>query len=175
MDQPETTAVAKKKPQQGSGSVQDSMPEPAGDQRPRRRAQGGFFAPYKPEQGKVTRRCTFGGAALLIAWGGWYVNERLSGYQGDEVWNLLITPGIAFAVLIVFLTVAWRYSFANVKTGDFMVATEGEMKKVSWSSRREVIGSTKVVILFTFLMAALLFVVDLMFQGLFQWLGVLKA
>ena len=57
---------------------------------------------------------------------------------------------------------------------DFMIATEGEMKKVNWSTRREIIGSTKVVILFTVLLALLLFVVDLSFQALFSWIGVLK-
>ena len=49
------------------------------------------------------------------------------------------------------------------------------VKKVNWSTKREVIGSTKVVILFTFLMAAMLFAVDLIFQNFFNWIGVLKA
>ncbi len=61
------------------------------------------------------------------------------------------------------------------KAGDFMIATEGEMKKVNWSSKREVVGSTKVVIMFTLLMAMLLFVVDLVFQALFKALNVLKV
>jgi preprotein translocase SecE subunit len=56
-----------------------------------------------------------------------------------------------------------------------MIATEGEMKKVSWSSRRELIGSTKVVIVFTVAIAALLFVVDVGFVVLFGWLRVLKV
>ncbi|MBI1827694.1 MAG: preprotein translocase subunit SecE [Planctomycetes bacterium] len=55
-----------------------------------------------------------------------------------------------------------------------MIATEGEMKKVNWSSRREVVGSTKVVILFSMAMALYLFVVDIVFQTLFQAIGVLK-
>ncbi len=55
-----------------------------------------------------------------------------------------------------------------------MIATEGEMKKVSWSSKREIIGSTKVVILFTLLMAVFLFVVDLVFQSVFSGIGILK-
>jgi preprotein translocase subunit SecE len=63
----------------------------------------------------------------------------------------------------------------NRKSSDFMIATEGEMKKVSWSSRREVIGSTKVVILFTIALACFLFVVDLAFQTLFSAIGVLKT
>jgi len=56
-----------------------------------------------------------------------------------------------------------------------MIATEGEMKKVSWSTRRELIGSTKVVIMFTIFLAVLLFFVDLGFQELFSRIGVLKV
>ncbi|MCH7993750.1 MAG: preprotein translocase subunit SecE [Planctomycetes bacterium] len=56
-----------------------------------------------------------------------------------------------------------------------MIATEGEMKKVSWSSKEEVIGSTKVVIMFTFMLALFLFVVDMVFQQVFKWIGVLKG
>ena len=48
------------------------------------------------------------------------------------------------------------------------------MKKVSWSSKREIMGSTKVVILFTLLMAFFLFLVDLLFQWFFSAIGVLK-
>ena len=58
---------------------------------------------------------------------------------------------------------------------DFLIATEGEMKKVSWSTRREVIGSTKVVVLFTFLLAVLLFVVDFTFKTMFTLINVLKT
>ncbi|MCH9001912.1 MAG: preprotein translocase subunit SecE [Planctomycetes bacterium] len=56
-----------------------------------------------------------------------------------------------------------------------MIATEGEMKKVSWSSKEEVIGSTKVVIMFTFMLALFLFVVDMVFQQAFRLIGVLKG
>jgi preprotein translocase SecE subunit len=44
------------------------------------------------------------------------------------------------------------------------------MKKVSWSSRKEVVGSTKVVIVATFVLAVLLYGVDLVFIRLFSWL-----
>ena len=56
-----------------------------------------------------------------------------------------------------------------------MIATEGEMKKVNWSTRREVIGSTKVVITITIFLAILLFCIDLVFQALFRAIGVLRV
>ncbi len=123
----------------------------------------------------MTRTGTFIGAALLIAWGAVFLNGRLAGYVGDELWLLLITPGIPILVAVVLGVVAWRIVYVSRKSSDFMIATEGEMKKVSWSTRHEVVGSTKVVIMFTLLLAVALFVVDLVFQRAFSWIGVLKT
>ena len=134
-----------------------------------------IFKRYKSEQGKALRVGTFVGVGAVLAWGVKFLYDRLSIYQGDEAWRLLITIGIPIALPVALGAVIWWIVFAHRGTGDFMIATEGEMKKVSWSSRSEVIGSTKVVIMFTALLAILLFVVDLMFQQIFHWLNVLKA
>ncbi|QOJ05004.1 MAG: preprotein translocase subunit SecE [Planctomycetia bacterium] len=56
-----------------------------------------------------------------------------------------------------------------------MIATESEMKKVHWTSRREIIGSTKVVIFVMIALSILLFVVDLLFLAAFSAAGVLKG
>ena len=61
------------------------------------------------------------------------------------------------------------------KVVDFMIATEGEMKKVNWSTRREILGSTWIVIGLTILIAALCFVFDLLFQRFFMWVNVLET
>lgn len=136
---------------------------------------GGWLQQYKPDQGKATRTGTFVGVGLLVAWGAKFLNDRLALYQGDEGWRLLITPGIPIAFAVVLGVIAWRLTFVSRKSSDFMIATEGEMKKVSWSSKREVIGSTKVVILFTVLMALFLFAVDFAFQVFFKSIGVLRV
>ena len=137
---------------------------------------GGPLKPHKPEQGKWTRRGTFIGAGALIAWGGFFVNQRLSGYQDiQDWWLVLITPGIPILLMVFLGTLAYWISFVHRKSSDFMIATEGEMKKVNWSTKREVIGSTKVVITMTLLLAILLFTVDLAFQRLFSAIGVLKV
>jgi preprotein translocase SecE subunit len=57
---------------------------------------------------------------------------------------------------------------------DFLIATDSEMKKVNWTSRRELIGSTKVVILFMFAIALFLFVLDFEFGQNFYYLRVLE-
>jgi len=58
---------------------------------------------------------------------------------------------------------------------DFLIATDSEMKKVNWTSKKELIGSTKVVIIFMFLIAFLLFAFDIVFGYIFYWLDVLKS
>ena len=136
---------------------------------------GGWLEQYKPDQGKTTRTGTFVGLGLLVAWGAKFLNDRLALYQGDEAWRLLITPGIPIAMAVVFGVIIWRLAFVSRKSSDFMIATEGEMKKVSWSTKREVVGSTKVVIMFTVLMALFLFIVDFGFQIFFKSVGVLKV
>lgn len=134
----------------------------------------GFFQQYKPEQGKSIRWGTLGCAGALIAWGAVFLYDQLQVYEGDEAWRLLITTGIPILTAVVLFALVWWVAFVNRSNSDFMIATEGEMKKVSWSSKREIIGSTKVVILFTLLMSVFLFLVDLVFQVMFSGLGILK-
>lgn len=138
------------------------------------RGTGGFFEQHKPEQGKATRVSSFTAALALIIWGMYYLWQRLDVYEGDESWRLLITVGIPIAFAAVLGSVAWWVVFGRRDVGDFMIATEGEMKKVNWSSRGEIIGSTKVVIVFTFLMAILIFFIDIAFQAFMTFIGVLK-
>ena len=173
MSQVDSTAVALRKQnhQKDSGSDRGSTGVPPGRPAPE---GGGLFKQYKPDQGKWTRLGTFVGSGGLIAWGAKFLFDRLSIYEGDEAWRLLITTGIPIAFAVLFGAFAWWITYGGRNSGDFMIATEGEMKKVSWSSKREVIGSTRVVILFTVLMAVFLFIIDLAFQTLFSNIGVLK-
>jgi preprotein translocase subunit SecE len=55
-----------------------------------------------------------------------------------------------------------------------MIATESEMRKVNWPSRRELVGSTWIVICGTLLMALVLLAIDVGFVSFFQWIGVLE-
>ncbi len=68
------------------------------------------------------------------------------------------------------------YIFVGIKKGtvEFLIATDGEMKKVNWTTYREVKGSTIVVIVATFLIAGFLFGVDTIFAEIFSAIGVLE-
>ncbi len=122
---------------------------------------------YKRNQGKYTRTITLISAVVLVAIGAYVLGRdvlvRQAVYLRFGVPLLLVAAAGLLMVWIV----------NRPKSADFLIATEGEMKKVSWSSRKEVAGSTKVVIVTTLIMAAILFVVDMVFAWVFRIMGVM--
>jgi preprotein translocase subunit SecE len=129
---------------------------------------------YKKGQGYYTRCGTALGAAVLILAGAHFLHQRLI-FQSDAGWTSWVRIGIPVMFVICLGVLTWWLVGVHRSTCDFMIATEGEMKKVSWSTRRELIGSTKVVILFTVLLAVILFAVDLLFMTFFGSIGVLRG
>ncbi len=131
-------------------------------------SSAGLFSIYKVGQGYYTRLATAMGSALVLVFGAHYVYLQLGAFS----------PAVQLGVPSIFLAVTGAILFwitgSNRKSNDFFIATEGEMKKVSWSTRREVIGSTKVVLAFTLIMAVFLFVVDILFLLLFSSVDVLQ-
>lgn len=158
-------------------TIMPAADEPRGE-RPAGRpaaAKPGFFAIYKKGQGYWTRMGTAIGAALLGALTTWqiyrYVPAFLSSSDAAHARQIGLLAAGAFAA--VFSLIVWRLTNkpGNV---DFLIATDSEMKKVNWTSKRELIGSTKVVIIFMFTIAIFLFVLDLLFNTLFYAVHVLR-
>jgi len=122
---------------------------------------------YKRSQGKYTRLGTLIGVMIVAMFGAAKLSNLL-----QAVASPYVQFGVPAAVVIlVGLLMVWVIN--RGKSADFLIATEGEMKKVSWSSRKELIGSTKVVIVTTFIMAGVLFAVDIVLNVLFRRLGIL--
>ena len=139
---------------------------------------GGFFEIYKRSQGYYTRLGTTVGAGVLILAGADWIYKKLPGMTGadfEQGTGLYIRVGLAVGIPGLFALLTYWLVGVNRKTCDFLIATEGEMKKVSWSTKNELWGSTKVVIFFTLLFAMLLFTVDLFFLFFFSAIGVLKG
>ena len=88
--------------------------------------------------------------------------------------KMYLQAGLAGAAILIGAVLLFYYISVNPKTGEFLIATDGEMKKVNWSTRKEVVGSTWVVVTTCFLMAGVLFVVDFLFKELFTLLGVFE-
>ncbi|MEO1237629.1 MAG: preprotein translocase subunit SecE [Planctomycetota bacterium] len=126
---------------------------------------------YKPGQGYWTRVLSAVGAGtLVLAGAGWLY--AISPRFLPDANQLYFRAGIAVAVIVGFgLLIYWVLNKANVV--DFMIAVEAEMKKVNWPTKKEIVGSTWVVICGTLLIAALLFVVNLAFGWVFTRIGIL--
>ena len=120
---------------------------------------------YRKTQGRWTRLGTVGGVGLLVVIGAWYAWKQLAGLSP------IVQTLVPLAILAVCFYILLRIVNSK-RAADFMIATEGEMKKVSWSSKKEIIGSTKVVIVVLLLMGAVLALVDLGWHKLLQLLHV---
>jgi len=130
-----------------------------------------MFEIYKRGQGKYVRIVTAVVAMGIILVGAAALSTKLAGYGATR------SPLIRFGVPSVLVVLVGLLVFRMVnrqRSADFLIATEGEMKKVSWTSRREIVGSTKVVIVTTLILAVLLFAVDIVFVRLFVWIGVMS-
>ena len=142
---------------------------------PKRASQAGFFTIYKKGQGYWTRMGTAIGAGFLGVMVSFELFQQIPTFlHGTQKHD----QRVALIVALVFLAAysLWAFWFTNKpSTVDFLVATDSEMKKVNWTTRKELIGSTKVVILFMFLIAIYLFVCDLVFGGFFQMIHVLRT
>ncbi|UCD51351.1 MAG: preprotein translocase subunit SecE [Phycisphaerales bacterium] len=120
---------------------------------------------YKPGQGKYTRLCSGFTVAVIAAMGCWRLYEKL-GATDLNLWIVSLVPVVAFAVFAGLIY--WLLNKALL--ADFMIAAEGELKKVNWSSRREEVVSTIVVIVVLVGMAVLLGTTDMVFRLVFQQL-----
>jgi preprotein translocase subunit SecE len=132
-----------------------------------------LFRMYKPNQGKQIRLWTAVGSGVLIAGGWlWAVPKLQVSFSVQREW---MAPAIALAVSAAVAVVVWWLVGVSRTCVDFLIATESEMKKVTWSSRKEVWGATKVVIGMVIFLAVGLFCVDFAFTWFFWKIGVLKA
>lgn len=124
---------------------------------------------YKKGQGRYTRIITLVSVLGITVIAAMAMSTFLEGYT--------LQPFVRFgiptlAVVVIGLFMLWLLN--RPKTADFLIATEGEMKKVSWSSKKEIIGSTKVVIVTTLILALILFGVDMTFRLIFNEMGITK-
>jgi preprotein translocase SecE subunit len=85
----------------------------------------------------------------------------------------LLQGGAAGLVILLGAVLALWFAGMRPATVDFLIATDSEMKRVNWSTPREIRGSTYVVIGACFLLAGCLLVFDVFFKTLFQTIGFL--
>ncbi len=122
---------------------------------------------YKPRQGWYARLYTALGLAVILVLGLVRLHETL----GNS--SLATRYGVPAAVGLV---LGWAI-FRLVQYPpfvEFLIATEAEMNKVSWTSRDDLYRATTVVLATVVIMAVFLFGVDWLWSRLLQLIGVLK-
>jgi len=124
-----------------------------------------IFNIYKRGQGKYTRLCSAFAAGIKVGLGCLQLYKKL---QATDLglWIETMVPAGLFVVLA--LLISWLINKPSV--ADFMISSEGEMKKVSWSSRQEIAVSTFIVIVVVIIMAVILGTADVSFETFFRWL-----
>jgi len=120
---------------------------------------------YKRGQGKYTRLISALGGAVIVAIGCLQLYRTLDAAD-ISLWVETMVP----VGLFIALSVLMMWMVNNPSIADFMISAEGEMKKVNWSTRQEVVASTVVVISVVIILAALLGVSDFVLQLSVAWL-----
>jgi preprotein translocase subunit SecE len=124
---------------------------------------------YKRNQGRLMRSLTVAGISLFLLWG----LKSLS----DQLVALNKPPAVAYGVPVALLLISGWMLFRLYnwpRFADFLIATEAEMTKVSWSSKEELKRATLVVLVTLFLLAGFLFSVDLLWSTFLEQIGVLQ-
>mgnify|MGYP001188621123 CR=1 FL=1 len=115
---------------------------------------------YKRGQGTHTRLGSGAGLFVILVIGCVALYQHLA--EQSILIQTLIPVGVC---LVLSWVIFWLMNKPSV--ADFLIASEGEIKKVSWSTRREIRVSTTVVICVVILMAVGLAAIDLLFNWIF--------
>ena len=122
---------------------------------------------FKPMQGRHARLYTAIGLGVIVVLGLWRLYDTLASS----------TPATRFGVpALVGAALGW-FIFRLVEYPpfvEFLIATEAEMNKVSWTSRDDLYRATTVVLVTVTLVSVFLFGVDWLWSNLLQIFGVLK-
>lgn len=122
---------------------------------------------YKPLQGRIVRQVTFVSIAiiaLLIAW-----EVAWIGFIADSFEGANYVFGLVFSLIGVWIA----YRIVNYPAfADFLIAVEAEMNKVSWPTWPELWKASLVVIFVIFSMAISLWLFDIFWSVVFEFLGI---
>lgn len=121
---------------------------------------------YKASQGRTVRMVTAVTFGVIIALTAWRLYASLVTSADALRWGV---PGAVLAV-------GWWLCYRAIhvpKFADFLIAVEAEMTKVSWPTQTELVRSSLVVIFFIVSLAAILFMFDLVWRTVFQFIGII--
>jgi preprotein translocase SecE subunit len=150
--------------------------------------QGWFHGgAYKKLQGLKIRRITMLALLLTVGFGIYYYYFRagLGSLSTNSVWDIPFVSSQALIifraapltvpVILIVLTVWFSYRLVNYPVfAEFLINTEAELAKVTWSTRKRLIRDTGVVLLTVLLLALFLYFFDIIWVIILQTLNVLR-
>ncbi|HMO35108.1 MAG TPA: preprotein translocase subunit SecE [Gemmatales bacterium] len=151
--------------------------------------EGGWFSAetYKKVQGQKIRRIVM--LVIILAVGlavYYYIWLRgVSVGSAPYVWDipfvsslsliLFRSPSITIPVLLLGLAVWFGWRLVNYPPmAEYLILTEAEMTKVTWTSRQRLIRDTGVVLLCILFFAAFLYLLDIIWVLVLSTIGVLQ-
>jgi len=132
---------------------------------------------YKARQGRIVRQVSCLALWLTIWLGGWQLFETLGSYSYSD-WSastkqFLLQGRYVLPIFLVALGMWFSYRVVNwPRFADFLISVEAEMTKVSWPTKTELYRASMVVIFTMAFLALLLFAYDLIWQAIFDAIGV---
>jgi len=110
---------------------------------------------------------------FTAAWLWQQIPAWLSGLTGtDKV--LTVRLSVILPVIAGLTLFSW-WMMNKPSRAEFLIETDNEMKRINWASRKDLVGSTRVVIFFMLATAFVLFFYDQLFQLIFWLLSVLRT
>lgn len=122
---------------------------------------------YKPMQGWHARLYTALGVGLIAAVGVWRLLDVMT--ESSIGFRYGVPAGVALLIGWFLFRLVHYPPFA-----EFLIATEAEMNKVSWTHKEDLYRATIVVLVTVVLVSVFLFGVDWIWSNLLQALGVLR-
>lgn len=149
--------------------------------------QGWFtWKPFKKGQGLRVRRGTMIGVLAIVGAGLYeYVWSRTITvtsqwrvdvpFDPDRYIVVMYAPALTMSIVIALLAVWFSYRLVNYpRFADFLIATDAELNKVSWSTPKKLFQDTIVVLVTVLLMAVFLWIMDMLWTFLLFQIGVLR-
>lgn len=150
---------------------------------------GGWFTtePYKKMQGLRIRRITMLTIIITVGLGIYYYLFRGStSLSRSTVWGIPFVAdyelivfraaGLTIPLILMGLTLWFGYRLVNYpRFAEFLINTEAELAKVSWSTRKRLIRDTGVVLLTVLLLSAFLYFLDILWVVILRTIGVLHT
>ncbi len=122
---------------------------------------------YKPIQGRHARLYTAVGLGVIVLAGAYQLWQASMEYS--PLWRIGLPTAFAGILGWLIFRIVHFPPFA-----DFLIATEAEMNKVSWTTKDDLVRATTVVLTTVLVLALYLYVVDYLWTLILQLIGVLK-